>query len=430
MKQKNFFLAGLICVIIFGAGKIDHLQSFTDQTNTEKMIKENKHFIEFINITVTNFGDDKKEQFANAYGKHFNGEVAYLQSDYVRAYKRIYSSQGVMVKLYQDMLKNKYLEDSKDILDKLAPNIIRSKNTKAKHYLTLGYRDRTLGWNQYTEGDATNPKQFHLKLFKFEEAIKMARRAKRYGFLALHESQSLEVKRKIFNLLLKKEKEGGNPFYNRFLDLKDDQMIDEINKNFTETDKTTKDGSKDTGKEISKDTGKETVKGSVKDGEKLSMAEDETYENFIQRTVRYKKERMLARNMMNLELDKAEYEIKLYVKDYNYKLMTSTFEVLSSEEKKEKSDIPFDFNSLKVHLLDNYLRMSKESALNGIVSKVKVEDDLENKEKSKKDTESVEEKKGDTKEKGTAVDTDKKDKNKGVESESDKKSEKKGDDKK
>ena len=86
---------------------------YSDQTTTERILKENKDFVEFINVSVTNFAEGKKEDFRKIYEKHFNADIAYLQSDYKRAFKRVYSSQGDMEKLYRDMVKEYYLEDSK-----------------------------------------------------------------------------------------------------------------------------------------------------------------------------------------------------------------------------------------------------------------------------------------------------------------------------
>ena len=184
--------------------------AFSDQTTTERIIKENKEFVEFINICLSNFARTKSEDFLKAYEKHFNKKTTFLQSDYRRAYKRVYSSQEDLIGLYEFTIRDLYLANSKDFLDRLAPSIIRSKNARARLYLTLGYRDRTISWTHYTIGEASNPRLFSYKIFKYEEGIKMARRAKRYGFLALFESQKDEVKRRIYMHLLKKEKEKGN----------------------------------------------------------------------------------------------------------------------------------------------------------------------------------------------------------------------------
>lgn len=328
---------------------------FTDQTTTERILKENRHFINFVNVCITNFAEDKKEDFMKVYERHFNADVAYLQSDYRRAFKRIYSSQGEMVKLYKNILKNKYLEDSKNILDKIAPMIIRSRNSKARLYLTLGYRDRTISWTHYTIGEASNPKFLSSKLSKFEEAIKMTRRAKRYGFLALFQSQNFEMKRKIYNQLIKNEKDAGNLFYNRFLDKTGDTFIEELGKYYQEYDKAPKE------------------RGET-DPEAKGVG---AFEKQLEKRVRFKKEKMVAEYLMNIEFDKAEDIIRKYITDFNYKIILATFDTLTLQNKELKqSEELIDYSQYKIHLLDNYLRLSKESVLDSLMDKVKVEYDI------------------------------------------------------
>ena len=245
--------------------------SFTEQTTTERIINENRSFVDFINVSITNFGNqDKLDQFKDIYNIHFNGFVAFLQADYKRAYKKVYECQGKQVALYSDIVKNLYLEDSKDILDKLAPLVVRSKNAKSRLYLTLGYRDRTVGRNNFVVGMASNPKLHSYKLYKFMKAIKKTRRAKRYGLLALYESQTDEMKRKIYIHLLKNEQSKGNPFYNRFLGKTEDSYINEINKSYEEHQKTTRE--KDQNEEIV--TKKEQIVTKKEDQSKKK--EDET----------------------------------------------------------------------------------------------------------------------------------------------------------
>lgn len=361
LNKRTIFLIYIMATMLFTRQGY----TFTDQVNTERIIKENKHFIEFIDVTITNFGDHKLDEFQKIYNKHFNAEVAFLQADYQRAYKRIYSSQGDMVKLYEDILKNFYLEDTKNILDKLAPDIIRSKDAKAKHYLTLGYRDRTVGWTHYTVGDATNPKQYSWKLYKYEEAIKMTRRAKKYGFLAMFQSQPSAMKIKIYTKLLETEKTKGNLFFSRFMGLDEKNYIDELNNTFREFDKKRKE-----------------IPGAAK------------FENLVQRRVRFKKEARLARYLLNQEFAKAEFEMRQYVEDYNFKLIDSMLTVLSEENKESRLTTgKITYNEMRVHLLDNYSRLKKESALNGLIEKVRIEDDMsglegEKEEAGKKDTSS------------------------------------------
>ena len=362
--MKNSMVLGFALAVTLSALLPIPVHSFSDQTTTERILKENKRFVEFINVCVTNFGQERAEDFRKAYEKHFNADVAYLQSDYRRAYKRVYSSQGDMEKLYRDMVKDRYLEDSKTILDRLAPGIIRSKNARARLYLTLGYRDRTVSWVHYTVGEASNEKLFSYKLYKYEDAIKMARRAKRFAFLALFESQDLQTKRKIYNQLLKSERDMGNRFMNRFIDLDEKNYIAEMEKSYGDYQKD----------EAAKKT----------DGEAVTEA---TQEKSVERRVRFRNESKAARYLLNSEFDRAEDILRSYIDDFNFKLILATFDVLSTagaDKSAQDKAGAIDYNSFKVHLMDNYARFSNKSLLETFVGSVKVEDDIESdKEQSK-----------------------------------------------
>jgi len=329
--------------------------SFTDQTTTERILKENQHFIDFINICMTNFGENRENDYFKVFELHFNADVAYLQADYKRAYKRIYSSQTDLDKLYAHMLKNIYLEDSKDILDNLAPDIIRSKNARARLYLTLGYRDRTVSWTHYSVGIASNPKLHSYRLYKFVEAIKMARRAKRYGFLALFESQSTDTKRKIYNNLLKNENQSGLKFFTRFADLDDNGYIDEMAKNYEEHITAVK-----------KNGGEENP-------------DMESFEKKLDRRVRFRHEKKTARLLFSFEFDRAEDIIRKYITDFNFKLISATLKHLSSqnESKAGTSGKKINYPKYSIHLLDNYSRLKGKSIINEFLSRVRVEDSVE-----------------------------------------------------
>ncbi|HSA16239.1 MAG TPA: hypothetical protein P5346_15975, partial [Spirochaetota bacterium] len=58
--------AGFLFFLICGGD----VYSFTDQTTTERILRENRYFVSFINTAVTNFADDKKEELKTAYEKH------------------------------------------------------------------------------------------------------------------------------------------------------------------------------------------------------------------------------------------------------------------------------------------------------------------------------------------------------------------------
>ncbi len=370
------------CLIIFSFGQSPVFSS-ADQSSTERILTENKNFIEFINICITNFAGNKIEDYRKIFTKHFNADIAYLQGDYKRSFKNVYSSQGDMAKVFDEIVKNIYLEDSKNILDELAPGVIKSKNAKARLYLSLGYRDRTVSWTYYIVGEASNPKLFSYKLYKYLDAIDMARRAKRYGFLALYESQNIESKKKIYQHMLKLENEKGNLFYKRFIGKTDQALLDEIAKTYEDIEKN--------------ETASDQPSADKKDEKASENDKNITFEKKVEKRIRFKQEKRTAEYMQNGEFEKASDIIHQYVDDYNYKLILSTFKTLSSEtqpaneaDKTAGSASKLDLNKFAVHLDDNYLRMVKPSVLDSLLGTVKVEDKVEAKkdEKTEKSAES------------------------------------------
>ena len=113
MKIKT----GLAAIILIITTAFSTSFAAIDQTFVERILKENRDFIDFIDMAVTNFSQDKKTDLFNIYQKHFNAEVAFLQGDYKRAFDSVYDSQKDMVNLYEHILTELYLEDSKNILD-------------------------------------------------------------------------------------------------------------------------------------------------------------------------------------------------------------------------------------------------------------------------------------------------------------------------
>ena len=270
------------------------------------------------------------------------------------------------------------MEDSKNMLDGLAPVIIRSKNNLARQYLTLGYRDRAVARTFYVSGEASYPRLYSYKIFKYREGVTYTRRAKRYALLSLYTGQTLEVKRKIYNQLFKTENSEGRPFFSRFVDKNDEDYIKEMNRTWEEY---LKDGAGASGDNKTADSSG----GVKKEGSVIEPA----FEGRVEKQVRFRKEQVVARYLINGEFDKAELIIRTYVEDYNYKLIMATLVYLESSDthsgEQAASDKKKDYAGMIIHHKDNYhiLRQEK-SILEELVGQVRVADDV------KKDNEVIE----------------------------------------
>ncbi len=365
------YLSTAAVILIFSV-----INSFSavDQTFVERILKENREFVDFIDLSVTNFAPDKKNELFTIYQKHFNAEVAFLQGDYKRAFDNVYDSQKDMVSLYEFVLTEYYLEDSKNILDGFAPDIIRTKNTAAKQYLTLGYRDRTLSRTFYISGEASHPKLYSYKIFKYLEAINMARRSKRYAFISLYTGQNAKGKLKIYNQMFKSENEKGGLFFKRFVDKNEKDYILEMNKTYEEYEKELEQKPAAGGGEVKPADG---AKSDIS-AEALNTA---AFEKKMERSVRFRREQRVAQYILNEEFDKAETIIRSYVENYNFKLIQATLNSLSSgESHTAEGDTPpaakKDYAKFIQHHNDNYNIMNGKSVLDSVTGDVKVIDDV------------------------------------------------------
>ncbi|RME88461.1 MAG: hypothetical protein D6767_10120 [Candidatus Hydrogenedentota bacterium] len=162
-----------------------------NQTIAEHSLKDNRYFLEFINVCVSNFGNENdKKMFQEAYQLNFNAHLWYLQSDFSKSFINIRKSQEILRDLYLKILQDNYLEDARKLLDISAPIIIAAKDKKAEMFLRLGYRDLEAA-RQFKEiGFNYNRFLFSNKIRHYMDGIKRARRAKRFAFLALIESKT------------------------------------------------------------------------------------------------------------------------------------------------------------------------------------------------------------------------------------------------
>ncbi len=375
------YLSSLAVILVFA---VTNSFAAVDQTLVERILKENREFVDFIDLSVTNFAPDKKNDLFTIYQKHFNAEVAFLQGDYKRSFDNVYDSQKDMVSLYEFILTEYYLEDSKNILDGFAPDIIRTKNTSAKQYLTLGYRDRTLSRTFYISGEASHPKLYSYKIFKYLEAINMARRAKRYAFISLYTGQDAKGKLKIYNQMFKSENQKGGLFFKRFVDKNEKDYILEMNKTYEEYEK-----------ELTQQPA--SVEGDAKaaDGKTAESVSTAAFEKKMERSVRFRREQRVAQYILNEEFDKAETIIRPYVENYNFNLILATLNTLGSGEthSAEGEATPTskkDYTKFIQHHNDNYNIMVGKSVLDSVTGDVKVVDSVKKDDKKIVEEEKIE----------------------------------------
>ncbi|HNX59363.1 MAG TPA: hypothetical protein PKK43_09695, partial [Spirochaetota bacterium] len=97
--MRRFCLSFIALIVISGVPSVA-----ADQTSVERMLKENKGYLEFLDTCITNLGEKEGDAFFNVCEMQFNADVSFLQSDYSRAFKYIYGSQGKQIPLYVEVL--------------------------------------------------------------------------------------------------------------------------------------------------------------------------------------------------------------------------------------------------------------------------------------------------------------------------------------
>lgn len=208
MGTNRLIILSLIALVQFS-----HLGAVSpDQTNLGILIDENKKNLAFLNIALSNLvpPQDNKSKTPSADGSttstknldheyykilrdinqlDFNGNMWYLQSNYSLSFRQLREAQSRMKDGYEFAIQ-KYLEDTRAILESSAPAIIRSDDSIAKSLLRLGFRDLRTGEDKFLMGQNSSPYQYRYKIVLYSEGITILRRGKRFGILALLASRT------------------------------------------------------------------------------------------------------------------------------------------------------------------------------------------------------------------------------------------------
>ena len=162
-----------------------------DRAFCEKILAENKHFIEFLNSGISNFGEGEHlKTFQAAALEHYKAQKEYLSGHYKQTHGHVRESQKIMKDLYYDVLNDYYQKDTRELLERNSAMIVETKDVRASHFMRLGYRDLRVSEIYEGKGFNHNKHLYSTKIYFYIDAIKYARQAKRYAFLAIIESQT------------------------------------------------------------------------------------------------------------------------------------------------------------------------------------------------------------------------------------------------
>lgn len=171
------------------------------QRNAEKGLKDNRYFFYFINTSITNLGDEEeKTKFKEAIQRDIIAQNLYMKFLFGESFEEIRKAQRILIGLYRINL-GRDIDMSKQLLNSLAPSVVKTNDYLARHYLHLGYRDAADAQIDMIMADNFQEFLYSMRLYRYAKAIKKVKHGKRYALFSLLQSQTEKNKKKTFSLL-------------------------------------------------------------------------------------------------------------------------------------------------------------------------------------------------------------------------------------
>jgi hypothetical protein len=184
MKIKLVLITIIISIIFSGK----QFAASLDQNNISRLMSFNERSLQFIDICVSNFGtDEHKILLKKANQDNFTGKIWYLQNEYRKSYEFLNKSQGTLRTLYLKMFQEVYAISARQLLEEFSAQIVEQKDKHANYFLKMGYRDLELARRYSVMGYNYNRFLYSNKIVLYTDAIKYARKAKRYAMRSIIE---------------------------------------------------------------------------------------------------------------------------------------------------------------------------------------------------------------------------------------------------
>ena len=162
-----------------------------DLNSMERIIKANRYFIDFIDVSIANYGDDEMIASFKVVNKlNYEAKIALFQSEYSKSLTLVKASQEILRDIYYEMLSNIYRKNTEQLLNIVAPIIVRSKDRKSEFLLKKGYQSLKIAEQHEKIGFNWNRFLFSGKIRHYLDGIKNARQGRKYALLALIESKT------------------------------------------------------------------------------------------------------------------------------------------------------------------------------------------------------------------------------------------------
>lgn len=159
-------------------------QSAGEQRKAEKGLKDNERFFYFINFSVSNAAiEDERALCRKAILYDMFAKFLYMKFRFKDSYEQIRRAQELLISLYK-MVLTREIEEGKKLLDTVSPGPIMKNDYISKHYCNLGYSNNEQARMYTTMADSYRTTLYSMRLYKYIQALKKAKQAKRYAILA------------------------------------------------------------------------------------------------------------------------------------------------------------------------------------------------------------------------------------------------------
>ena len=198
-------IVGLMYTSTLFAQRTKSSQSAGEQRKAEKGLKDNERFFYFINFSVSNVAVEGERSICRkAILYDMFAKFLYMKFRFRDSYIQIRTCQELLITLYKMVLERE-IEEGKKLLDTTSPGPIMKNDYLSKHYINLGYRNNEEARKYTIMADSYRTSLYSMRLYKYIQALKKAKQAKRYAVLAYVAYNDPASKKKLWQ-----DQKGGN----------------------------------------------------------------------------------------------------------------------------------------------------------------------------------------------------------------------------
>lgn len=203
-------------------------QSAGEQRKAEKGLKDNERFFYFINFSVSNVSVEEERVICRkAILYDMFAKFLYMKFKFKDSYENIRKTQELLISLYR-MVLHREIDEGKKLLDTVSPGPILKDDYVSKHYCNLGYTNNEQARMYMVMADSYRTTLYSMRLYKYIQALKKAKQAKRYALLAYIAFNHKESHSRIEN----KQNVGNEPYIYSYMKTKIESIKDENEKNY------------------------------------------------------------------------------------------------------------------------------------------------------------------------------------------------------